>query len=165
MTAFETPWGLFQFKTMPLGLVNSGASFCRLIRIVLQCLHNVDSFVDDMRVFSSSWQDPMTSLRQVLDRLRSAKLTAKPSKCMIGYSSIECLCHNIGGQFIRPKDEKLQAIRDAVRPTTKKQVKSFIGLAGFYRKFIPNFSTIASPLTDITKKDKPNNIKKLARSS
>ena len=112
-----------------------------------------------MWVFSSSWQDLMTSLRQVLDRLRSAKLTAKPSKCMIGYSSIECLGHNIEEQFVRPKDEKTQAIRDAVRPTTKKQVKSFIGLAGFYRKFIPNFSTIASPLTDLTKKDKPNNIK------
>ena len=94
-----------------------------------------------------------------MDRLRSAKLTAKPSKCMIGYSSIECLGHNIEGQFVRPKDEKIQAIRDAVRPITKKQVKSFIGLAGFYRKFIPNFSTIASPLTDLTKKDKPNNIK------
>ena len=101
----------------------------------------------------------MTSLRQVLDRLRSAKLTAKPSKCMIGYSSIECLGHNIEGQFVRPKDEKIQAIRDAVRPTTRKQVKSFIGLAGFYRKFIPNFSTIASPLTDLTKKERPNNIK------
>ena len=101
----------------------------------------------------------MTSLRQVLDRLRSAKLTAKPSKCIIGYSNIECLGHNIEGQFVRPKDEKIQAISEAVRPTTKKQVKSFIGLAGFYRKFIPNFSTIASPLTDLTKKDKPNNIK------
>ena len=150
LTTFETPRGLFQFKTMPFGLVNSGASFCRLIRIVLQALHNVDSFVDDMWVFSSSWQDHMTSLRQVLDRLRSAKLTAKPSKCMIGYSSIECLGHNIEGQFVRPKDEKIQAIRDAVRPTTMKQVKSFIGLAGFYRKFIPNFSTIASSLTDLT---------------
>ena len=125
----------------------------------MQGLHNVDSFVDDMWVFSSSWQDYMTSLRQVLDRLRSAKLTAKPSKCVIGNSSIACLGHNIEGQFVRPKDEKIQAIRDAVRPTTKKQVKSFIGLAGFYRKFIPNFSTIASPLTDLTKKDKTNNIK------
>ena len=63
LTAFETPRELFQFKTMPFGLVNSGASFCRLLRIVLQGLHNVDSFVDDMWVFSSSWQDHMTSLR------------------------------------------------------------------------------------------------------
>ena len=78
---------------------------------------------------------------------------------MIGYGSIECLGHNSVGQSIRPQEDTLQAIRDAVRPTTKKRVKSFIGLAGFYRKFIPNFSTIASPLTDLTKKDRPNNIK------
>ena len=133
LTAFETPRGLFQFKTMPFGLVNSGASFCRLIRIVLQGLHNVDSFVDDMWVFSSSWQDHMTSLRQVLDRLRSAKLTAKPSKCMIGYCSIECLGHNIEGQFVRPKDEKIQEIRDAVRPTTKKQVKSLDSIGNSFQ--------------------------------
>ena len=100
----------------------------------------------------------MTSLRQGLDRLRSAKLTAMPSKCMIGYGNIEYLGYNIVGQSIRPQGDKLQAIRDAVRPTTKKQVKSFIGIAGFYCKFIPNFSTIASPLTDLTKTDKPNNI-------
>ena len=77
----------------------------------------------------------MTSLRQVLDRLRSAKLTAKPSKCFIGYSSIECLGHNIVGQKVRPQEDKIQAIR----PQTKRQMKSFLGLAGFYRRFIPIF--------------------------
>ena len=77
----------------------------------------------------------MTSLRQVLDRLRSAKLTAKPSKCMIGYDSIECLGHNIVGQTVRPQEDKIQAIRDAPRPTTKRQIKSFLGLAGFLPSF------------------------------
>ena len=95
----------------------------------------------------------MTSLRQVLDRLRSAKLTAKPSKCFIGYSSIECLGHNIVGQTVRPQEDKIQAIREATRPQTKRQMKSFLGLAGFYQSFIPSFSSIASPLTDLTKKD------------
>ncbi|MES9994361.1 MAG: RNase H-like domain-containing protein [Candidatus Thiodiazotropha sp.] len=158
-TAFETPKGLFQFKTMPFGLVNSGASFCRLMRIILSDLPNVDSFVDDMWIFSSTWNDHLASLRRLLDRLRSAKLTAKPSKCMIGYDNIECLGHNIVGQTIRPKEDKTQAIRDAPRPTTKRQIKSFLGLAGFYRRFIPNFSSIASPLTDLTKRDRPNSIK------
>ena len=144
LTAFETPRGLFQFRTMPFGLVNSGASF--------------DSFVDDMWIFTETWKDHMTSLRQVLDRLRSAKLTAKPSKCMIGYDSIECLGHNIVGQTVRPQEDKIQAIRDAPRPSTKRQIKSFLGLAGFYRRFISNFSSIASPLTDLSKKNKPNSI-------
>ena len=159
LTAFETPRGLFQFRTMPFGLVNSGATFCRLMRIILSNLPNVDSFVDDMWIFTETWRDHMTSLRQVLDRLRSAKLTAKPSKCMIGYDSIECLGHNIVGQTVRPQEDKIQAIRDAPRPSTKRQVKSFLGLAGFYRRFIPNFSSIASPLTDLTKKNRPNSIK------
>ena len=120
MTAFETLRGLFQLKTMPFGLVNAGASFCRLIRIILRGLWNADSFVDDTCFFSSSWKDHMTYLRKVLDRHRSAKLTAKPSKCMIGYDSIECLGHNIEGESIRPKEDNIQAIRDAVKPTTKK---------------------------------------------
>ena len=159
LTAFLTPRGLFQFRTMPFGLVNSGATFCRLMRIILSNLPNVDSFVDDMWIFTETWKDHMTSLRQVLDRLRSAKLTAKPSKCMIGYDSIECLGHDIVGQTVRPQEDKIQAIRDAPRPSTKRQIKSFLGLAGFYRRFIPNFSSIASPLTDLTKKNRPKSIK------
>ena len=158
-TAFETPRGLFQFKTMPFGLVNAGASFCRLIRIVLQGLRNVDSFVDDMWIFTETWEKHLKSIKATLDRLRAAKLTAKPSKCKIGYSEIECLGHNIQDQTLRPKDDKIQAVKDAQRPVTKKQVRGFLGLAGFYRKFIPNFSEIAAPLTDLTKKDRPNRIK------
>ena len=159
LTAFETPRGLFQFRTMPFGLVYSGASFCRLMRIILSNLPIVDSFVDDMWIFTVIWKDHMTSLRQVLDRLRSAKLTAKPSKCMIGYDSIGCLGHNIVGQTVRPQEDKIQAIRDAPRQSTTSHIKSFLGLTGFYRRFIPNFSSTASPLTDLTKRNKPNYIK------
>ena len=78
---------------------------------------------------------------------------------MIGYDSIECLGHNIVGQTVRPQEDKVQAIRDAPRPSTKRQIKSFLGLAGFYHRFIPNFSSIASPLTDLTKKNRPISIK------
>ena len=75
LTAFETSRGLFQFRTMPFGLVNSGATFCRLMRIILSYLPNVDSFDDDMWIFTETLKDHMASLRQVLDSLRSAKLT------------------------------------------------------------------------------------------
>ena len=102
LTAFETPKGLFQFKTMPFGLINSGATFCRLMQQVLANVPNVDSFVNDMWIFTETLEAHYTSLPQVLDRLRSAKLTAKPSKCLIGYGSIECLGHNIVGQTVRP---------------------------------------------------------------
>ena len=108
LTAFETPQGLFQFNTMPFGLVNSGATFCRLMRQVLANIPNVDSFVDDRWIFTETWEAQMMSLRQIFDRLRSAKLTAKPSKCMIGYGSIECLGHNIVGQTVRPQEDKIR---------------------------------------------------------
>ena len=147
LTAFETPRGLFRFKTMPFGLVNLGATFSRLMRIILSKLPNVDSFVDDIGLFIETWEDHMTSLRQVLDRIRSAKLTAKSSKIMIGYGSIECRGHNIVDQTVRPQEDKVQSVRDAPRPTTKRQMKSFLVFAGFYSRFIPNFSSIASPLT------------------
>ena len=113
---------------MLFALVNSGASFCRLIRIILSNLPNVDSFVDDMWISTDTWKDHMSSLRQVLNRLRSAKLTAKPSKCMIVYDSIDCLGHNIVGQTVRRREKKIQAIRDAPRPTTNRQIKSFLVL-------------------------------------
>ena len=158
-TAFETPKGLFQFKTMPFGLVNAGASYCRLIRIVLQGLRNVDSFVDDMWIFTETWKKHLKSIQATLDRLRSAKLTAKPSKCKIGYSTFECLGHNIQDQTLRSKDDKILAVKDAQRPITNKQVQGFLGLVGFYRKFIPYFSEIAAPITNLTKKDHLNRIK------
>ena len=102
------------------------------MRQILGNVRNVDSFVDDMSIFTETWYAHMTSLRQVLDRLRSAKLTAKPSKCLIGYGSIECLGHNIVGQTVRPQEDKIHAIREATRPKTKCQMKSFLVLAGFY---------------------------------
>ena len=108
---------------MLFGLVNSGATFCRLMRKVLSQLPNVDNFVDDMWLFTKIWENHLTSLRQVLDRLGAAKLIAKPSKCMIGYSSIECLGHNIIVQTVRPQQDKIQAIRDAPQPSTKRQMK------------------------------------------
>ena len=86
-------------------------------------------------------------------------MTAKPTKCMNGYGSIECLGHNIADQTVRPQEDKIQAVRDAPSPTTKRQMKSFLGLAGFYRRFIPNFSSIASHLKDSTKRDGPNSIR------
>ena len=92
----------------------------------------------------------MMPLRQVLDRLRSAKLTAKPSKCLNGYGSIECLGHNIVDQTVRPQEDKKQAIREATRPQTKRQMSHFFGWLVYTGLFIPSFSSIASSLTDLT---------------
>ncbi len=84
-TAFEAPQGLFQFKVMPFGLVTAQATFCRLMRKVLKGCPNADSFVDDILIFTTSWGEHIYALRDVLDRLSRANLTAKPSKCFIGF--------------------------------------------------------------------------------
>lgn len=159
VTAFETPLGLFQFTVTPFGMVNSGATFCRMIRKVLDGIPNVESFVDDIWIFSKNWDDHLQTLNDVFTRLRDAGLTAKPSKCQIGKSKIDCLGHCISGNGLEPNQDKISDIVDAKRPTTKRQIRSYLGMVGFYRRFIPQFSSIALPLTGLTKKNCPNKIK------
>ncbi|XP_069108942.1 uncharacterized protein [Argopecten irradians] len=157
-TAFSTPVGLYQFVVMPFGLVNSPATFCRMVRKLLNGMSNIDSFVDDLLIYTKKWTEHLEVLNELFARLRKAGLTARPTKCALGYDSLECLGHIVGQQRLLPNPDKVRAILEADRPVTKKQVRSFLGLAGFYRKFIPNFAVTAVPLTDLTKKGMPNHI-------
>lgn len=157
-TAFQTPKGLYQFKVLPFGLVNSGATFVRCMRKVLEGLDNVDNFVDDIIAYTHTFEHHLEVLNSVFTRLASANLTARPSKCYLAFTSLECLGHVIGTDRLSPNPDKIEAIKNAPRPTTKKQVRSFLGLAEFYRKFVPHFSHLASPLTDLTKKGLPNKV-------
>ncbi|XP_061184347.1 uncharacterized protein LOC133192347 [Saccostrea echinata] len=104
------------------------------------------------------FREHINVIQNLLQRLRAANVTAKPSKCFIGYRSLECLGHIAGNEELRPLPDKVSAIHNFSQPLTKKQVRSFLGLVGFYRKFIPNFSAVASPLTDLTKKGQPNKV-------
>ena len=157
-TAFQTPKGLFQFTRMPFGLVTAPASFSRLMRKLLKDMENIDNFIDDIIIFTVSFNQHLQVLHELLKRLRGANLTARPSKCSIGYGSLECLGHFIGDDKLKPHPDKVEAIQNASRPVTKKQVRSFLSLVGFYRKFIPNFACVALPLTDLTKKGQPNTV-------
>ncbi|XP_072022131.1 uncharacterized protein [Amphiura filiformis] len=151
-TAFVTPNGLYSFKMMPFGLVNAPATFSRIMRILLEGVTKVDNYIDDILIHTETWEEHMSKVKEVFSRLRRAKLTARPTKCFVGYEEIEFLGHVVGHGCVKPKRDKIEAIQDAKCPVTKKQLRSFLGLIGFYRKYIPNFAAVASPLTDKTKK-------------
>ena len=144
---------------MPFGLVNAGAVLSRLMRKLLENMENLDNFIDDILIFTMTWPEYKEVLRELCHRLKDAGLTAKPSKCFIGYESLECLGHVLGHDRLQPHPNKVKAIAEAARPLTKRQVKSFIGLIGYYRQFIPNFDVLAAPLTDLTRKGQPNQVK------
>jgi len=158
MTAFTTPEGCFQFKKLPFGLINSGATFNRVMRKLLKNAENADNYVDDILGHTVDWQEHMSMLRDVFDRIRQAELTLRPSKCTIGCDEVDFVGHKISNGQVEMDITKLDKIKDASQPQTKKEVRSFLGLAGYYRKFIPNFAEVAVPLTDLTKGGQPRKV-------
>ena len=159
ITAFITHHGLFQFKTMPFGLINSGASFSRIMRKLLKGLDHVDNYIDDILIHTATYEEHVQKLKEVFSRLRAANLTAKPSKCFVAYFELEFLGHVIGRGHVKPRPSKIEAVQNANRPETKSQLRSYLGLTGYYRSYILNYAIIAAPLTDKTKKGEPNKIR------
>ncbi|XP_078240057.1 uncharacterized protein LOC144586137 [Pogona vitticeps] len=152
-TAFCSPFGLYEFRVLSFGLRNAPATFQRLMDQTLAGLNDFTvAYIDDIGIFSNTWEDHLIHLELVLQRLSAAGLTVKASKCQLGSPEIKYLGHMVGGGVIKPLEAKIEAVRDWPRPNTKKKVKSFLGLVGYYRKFIPRFSEIAAPLTDLTRK-------------
>ena len=158
-TAFLTPEGKFQFRYMPFGLMTAGAQFTKLMRMVLKGIPKVVSYIDDILIHTSTLQEHLQVVERVLDRLRSANLGAKPSKCCIAFQSVEFLGHEVGEGTRKASPKLLGKIADTPRPTTKKQIRAFLGLTGFFRDYIPSYADIALPLTDLTKKGLPEKVK------
>ena len=150
-TAFATHQGLFQFIRMPFGLVSAPAVFARMMRMLHLADLSAENFFDDILVHSASWSDHLHHVRNVLDRLKSYGLTARPSKILAGFQSLEFLGHVVGSGVLRPDESKTEKILQVSTPTTKKQVRSLLGLLSFYRRYIPGFASVAPPLTDLTK--------------
>ena len=115
-------------------------------------------YIDDLVMYSKSWEEHLQHLREVLGRLKAANLTVKMKKCQFGQREVHYLGHVIGDGRVRPDPQKLQAVVEYPCPVTKKDVRVFFGLVGYYRRFIPSFASLAAPLTDLTRKKQPEKV-------
>ena len=146
MTTFVTRYGTFQFEVMPFGLMNAPSTFQRMMDVVLQGLPFARVYIDDVVVFSRSAQEHMGHLKEIFQRLQNCGLKVKLSKCYFAQSRVHLLGHQVDAEGIRVDEEKIMAIRNAATPTTKTELRSFLGLAGYYRRFIKGFAEISSVL-------------------
>ncbi|KAG7564224.1 Retrotransposon gag domain [Arabidopsis suecica] len=154
-TAFKTKQGLYEWLVMPFGLSNAPSTFMRLMNHILRPFINkfVVVYFDDILIYSRNLEDHLVHLEMVLATLREEKLYANFKKCVFGTNELVFLGFVVSEQGLRVDQEKIRAIEEWPTPTTVSQVRSFHGLASFYRRFVKDFSTVAAPLTAITKKN------------
>ena len=157
-TAFVTPDENYEFIQMPFGMKNSGATLMRGQRMLISDLENVDSYIDDLIVFTEDWDTHIRVLDELMNRLQQANLIARPTKCVFAAKSVEFFGHQVGFDWITVNDDNLEKIRMAQRPTTKKEVRSFLGLVNYYRAHILLCAAISAPLSDHTRKGQPNKV-------
>ena len=153
-TAFVTRYGAFEYLVMPFGLCNAPATFQRVMNTILR--DGLDRFVlvflDDILIYSRTKEEHEKHIRAVLDRLRSEKFFGRIKKCDFYQTEVEYLGFDVGAYGVKPSLSKVKPVAEWPTPTSVKDVRSFLGLASFYRKFIRHFREIAAPLTDLTKK-------------
>jgi hypothetical protein len=155
-TAFRTRYGHYEYLVMPFGLTNAPATFMNVMNEVLKPLLDicVIVYIDDILVYSKNVEEHEKHLRQVLEILRKNKLYGKLSKCEFFKEHVEFLGHQISSKGIAVESKKIQAIRDWPKPATLHDLMSFLGLCNYYRRFVKGYSNIATPLTNLLKKDK-----------
>ena len=147
-------YGLWEFTVMPYGLTGATQTCQRGLDIVLKhCKDCVDNYVDDCIVFSDDMESHISDLQRVLGSLQAAGFTLRGSKCFFGRDTITHLGFQYSRDGVTPTEERSHAVADWPIPTTKKEVRSFLGLANVCRRFVPKFADIARPLTDLTRND------------
>ncbi len=152
-TAFSTTTGHWEYQVMPFGLANAPAVFQAFINDVLREMLNrfVFVYLDDILIFSDSLQEHIDHIQQVLKKLLENHLFVKLEKCEFHVSQVSFLGYVVSQEGIQMEPRKVSAITNWPQPKTLKQVQRFLGFANFYRRFIHNFSTIAAPISVLTK--------------
>ena len=152
-TAFACHRGLFEFNVMPFGLSNAPAVFQELMSIVLNgCNAFAIAYLDDILIFSETFEKHMFHLNTIFEKLCQYGLKLKLKKCSFLQTEVNYLGFVIDENGIKPDQKKVEAIRTLPVPTCVKEVRSFVGMCSYYRRFIPNFSQIAEPIIDLTRK-------------
>ncbi|GKE38561.1 putative reverse transcriptase domain-containing protein, partial [Tanacetum coccineum] len=153
-TAFRTRYGHYEFQVMPFGLTNAPAVFMDLMNRV--CKPYLDKFVivfiDDILIYSKNKQEHEEHLKLILELLKKEELYAKFSKCEFWIPKVQFLGHVIDSQGIHVDPAKIESIKDWASPKSPTEIRQFLGLAGYYRRFIEGFSKIAKPMTKLTQK-------------
>ncbi|RYE96002.1 MAG: hypothetical protein EOO78_22355, partial [Oxalobacteraceae bacterium] len=150
-TAFRTRFGSYEYTVLPMGLCNSPSTFMQMMNDSLFDLRAfVLCFLDDILIFSRTREEHLQHIRQVLQRLREKKLYGKLSKCEFLRTEVGFLGHRIGADGLCVSPDKVDAVKSWPTPRNAHDVRSFLGLAGFYRRFVQGFSNIALPLTELT---------------
>ena len=149
VSAFVTPDHFLQYEVMAFGMCNAPATFQRLVNIVLEGVPNCNAYLDDLIVYSADWAEHIKLLKMVFGRLAKASLTLNLAKCEFGKATVTYLGRQVGQGQVRPIEAKVAAITAYPAPTTRRGLRQFLGMAGYYRSFCPNFSTVAHPLTSL----------------
>ncbi|KAE8216955.1 hypothetical protein CF319_g8841, partial [Tilletia indica] len=154
-TAFRTRFGSFEYLVMPFGLCNAPSSFQRFMNDIFRDLQGVIVviYLDDILIFSKNREDHTKHVQQVLERLRSAQLYAKPEKCSFFQESVEFLGYKISASGVEMVTDKVDSVLSWPEPKTVKDLQSFLGFANFYRRFIWKYSQVTSPLTALLRKN------------
>lgn len=152
-TAFVTPIGFWEFNRMPQGVTNAPSTFQRLMEKCMGDLHlkEVLVFLDDLIVFSSTLEEHEQRLLRVLNRLKEYGLKLSPEKCKFFQTSVRYLGHVVSEKGVETDPDKISALKSWPVPRTLKELRSFLGFAGYYRRFIKGYSAIAKPLNDLTR--------------
>ncbi|XP_066952544.1 uncharacterized protein [Macrobrachium rosenbergii] len=150
LTAFTTPDGLYQYTVLPFGLKNAPAVFQRLMDQVISDMPGVRVYLDDIVVFSDTWLDHLSMLKDLLSRLRQACLTINLTKSDFGHAKLQYLGYVIGSGEVSPVAAKVDAITKLSCPRSRREVRKFLGMVGYYRRFCKNFSEVVAPLNELT---------------
>ena len=149
----NTHKGLFRYTRLPFGVSSAPGIFQRVMENVLQGIQNVIVYLDDILLSSATESDHLKLIDHVLDRLEKAGLRARKGKCQFFVPSVTYLGHKIDAEGLHPLPDKVKAIQDAPSPTNVQELKAYLGLLTYYSRFLPNMSTVLSPLYQLLQKD------------